>query len=204
MVQVMRTFDPGTSPFHAKGTLWMGVREFIELRVNGGAAAVADRLNAMTKAFFLEKFLPAGWYDILPITQVTRAVADTLGVSETEYLRQSAVWQAERDLKGAYAPVLNVDTPQEVCHRFASIYALMYDFGRAEVVSEQTGQVRACCHGMPGSIAEWWTRASGYYTELVLRAAGARNARILWASPEPDGERWAVPLVKISSTTEWD
>lgn len=196
--------SPGESPFHVRGNLWLGVREFVEARVEGGAKAVTRHLDAKVADFFTQRFLPEGWYDVLPIVAVARAIAAAMGVSVADYQRVSAVWQAERDLSGAYAPVLKVDTPETVCRRFASIYALLYDFGRAEVVSIEGQSVRACAHGMPEPLADWWMRASEYYIDYVLFAAGARNPRLVWGAPEPDGERMGVKLLKIPSVTSWD
>jgi hypothetical protein len=199
-----RTFPPGESPFHAKGTLWLGIREFVEARVAGGVAGVADRLDAPHRTFFLDMFLASGWYDALPLVLVAKAIASAMRLDVAEYQRTSALWHAERDMKGAYAPVLQVDTPEAVCRRFANIYALCYDFGRAEVVKEEPRCIHACASGMPEPLAEWWMRASESYMEPVLRAAGAVRPRLIWDSPVADGERHGMPLVRITSRTCWD
>lgn len=199
-----RTFPPGESPFHAKGILWLGIRAFVEERVPGGVASVADRLDAACRTFFSDMFLASGWYDALPLVPVAKAIASAMRVDIAEYQRASALWHAERDMKGAYAPVLQFDTPEAVCRRFASIYALCYDFGRAEVVKEEPKCIHACASGMPEPMAEWWMRASESYMEPVLRAAGAVRPRLIWDSPIADGERLGMPLVRIPSKTCWD
>jgi len=104
----------------------------------------------------------------------------------------------------AYAPVLQFDKPEAVCRRFASIYALLYDFGRAEVVKEEPKCIHACAYGMPEPLAEWWMRASESYMEPVLRAAGAFRPRLIWDTPAADGERLGMPLVRVPSRTCWD
>jgi hypothetical protein len=146
----------------------------------------------------------AGWYDILPVVDVANAVAAALDVPMTESLRRSAVWHAERDLRGIYASVLKFDSPVAVCHRFASIFALHYSFGRAEIVGEEPRRMLACAYGLPESIAAWWMRATECYMDPVLRASGAKNPRMIWRTPEPDGEQFGVRLVRIPSSTEWD
>lgn len=199
-----RTYPPGQSPFHAKGSIWEGIREFVTECVPGGTEAVDGKLDPETRAFFSQKFVIAGWYDILPVVNVANAVAATLGVPVTESLRRSAVWHAERDLKGIYASVLKFDSPEAVCRRFASIFALHYSFGRAQIVGEEPRRMVACAYGIPESIAAWWMRASECYVVPVLESAGAKNPRLVWGNVESDGERLGVQLVRCPSSTEWD
>ncbi|HVU05191.1 MAG TPA: hypothetical protein VHE30_25760 [Polyangiaceae bacterium] len=199
-----RVHAPGQSPFHAKGNLWLGIRDFVEQRVDGGVPAVLKHLAADVAAFFTQELLAVSWYDVLPAVDVAAGIAKAMGVTVQEYQRVSAVWQAERDLNGAYAPVLKRDTPEGVCRRFANIYSLMYDFGRVEILSVEGQSVRACCYGMPEPLAAWWMNASEFYTDYVLFAAGGRNPRLVWDPTISDGERSGVPLVRIPSTTAWD
>jgi len=164
---------------------------------------VVARLDAPHAAFFSGTFLAAGWYDILPATRISLAISEAMSVSLAQYQREAAVWQAERDLKGTYAPVLKFDTPEAICRRFTSIHALMYDFGRAEVVREEPRRIHACVHGMPEPLAGWWMRASEAYLDPVLRAAGAKDPHLIWSPMEPDSVYANMPLVRIPSVTAW-
>src|SRR6185436_14914799 len=118
---------PGESPFHAKGELWLGIRRFVEERVQGGVPRVARELEPDVAAFFTRELLPAVWYDVLPAVDIASGIARAMGASVLDYHRISAVWQAERDLSGAFAAVIKFDTPEAVCRRFASIHSAMYD-----------------------------------------------------------------------------
>jgi hypothetical protein len=197
-------FAPGNSPFHVKGSVWHGIREYVDERVAGGLGAVSARLDAAHQAFFAGTFTNSGWYDLLPVVRVSQAIARAMGLDIAEYMRVSAMWHAERDMKGAFAPVLRSDAPEAVCRRYASIHALLYDFGRAEVVGEEPRRVHACAYGLPEPIAGWWMRASESYLDPVLRAAGAREPRLAWRPIEADGEQFGVPLVRVASTTSWE
>jgi hypothetical protein len=197
-------FPTGESPFHMKGSLWLGVRQFVEGEVHGGVPEVSRHLEPAQRDFFTQLFLAAGWYDVLPIVPIARAIAQAMNVDTLEYVRRTAAWQAERDLAGVYAPILKTDTPEAVCRRFTSIFGLMYDFGRAEIVREEPRRFHACAYGLPEPIAGWWMRASECYLAPVLDAAGARNPRIVWKIPQADGERDGTRLVRIPSETEWE
>jgi hypothetical protein len=197
-------FAPGESPFHCKGMIWLGIQLFIDQFVPGGRPAVLAQLSHEHATFLSELFVAPGWYDLLPINPVADGIAAAMKVDRMEYVRRNAQWAAEQDLAGVYKALLRSATPLGVCHRFASIYAQHYDFGKAQVVKEQSNQVEALASGMPEAVAWWWKRASECYLVPVLRAAGARSPRLTWVSTESDGRANGVPLVRIRSLTTWD
>src|SRR5260221_5621605 len=99
-------YAPGASPFHSKGTIWMGVRTCVEECVVGGVDAVARELDPPLRDFFTQMFVSPGWYDILPVTPVADAIGRVMNVGRMEYVRQRALWQAERDMRGVYRLLL--------------------------------------------------------------------------------------------------
>lgn len=194
-------FAPGASPFRAKGMVWLGIRDFVEARVPGGAQAVAHDLDEPLREFWLQMFVPPSFYDILPIIPLASAVANAMGVDRLEYVRQTAIWQAERDMAGVYKALLKSDTPLAVCRRFPSIQQQIYDFGRPHLLSETENSVETACDGIPTPLAWWWKQASEHYLRPVLRAAGAPNPQLLWTDQKPDGRRDGVSLLRIYSRT---
>ena len=196
-------FAPGASPFQVKGTIWTGVRSYVDQHVVGGSARLAEALAPAYGAFFQQLFVGIGWYDALPIAIVSRAIAKQRAVTPEEQARHTATWHGEQDLKGTYKVLLKQDTPQAICRRFASIYSQLYNFGRVEVVREDGKRVESCVHGMPEPLAEWWTLATESYLQPILSNAGAKQPRMIFRTPQPDGEGHGVRLVRIASQTVW-
>ena len=65
-------FAPGTSPFHVKGTLWLGLRTYVQEHVDGGLDRLSEYLEPSVRSFFSQFFLAAGWFDLFPVLHVTR------------------------------------------------------------------------------------------------------------------------------------
>jgi len=198
-------FEPGESPFHCKGTVWIGIRNFVEERVAGGVTAVNREVHdPEVEAYFEQMFMPSSWYDIFPILPVSKAIASVMGVAHAEYVKQSATFHAEQDMKGIYKLLGKLPSPLAVCRRFASMGKQMWDFIDIEIVREEERKVEACASGLPQVLAPWWLRASECYTNVVLKASGAKNGRVLWQRPQPAGSAHGITLVRVPSVTAWD
>ena len=196
-------FQPGESPFRAKGTLWLGFSAYADFHVGGGLAALRETLPPALREFFSQAFIAASWYDVMPVVQISQAIASMNLIGHMEQVRRMGVWHGEQDLNGVYKQLLKQSTPQAICRRFASIYSQLYNFGRAEIVAEQENKVEACAYGMPEPLAGWWMKASESYLHPILAAAGARASKMTWLPLQPDGERDGVRLVRCPSQTTW-
>lgn len=193
----------GQSPFRLKGTIWLSARAYIDEHVPGGCRAVEERLPADVRAYFAQMFMPLGWYDALPVKPITAAAAAALGMSMTEFVRAQAAWKAEQDMRGIYKLLLKLTSPTAVWKRFGSIYSQFYDFGRLTFDQAGKDSVDSCVHGMPAELAEWWIQATDSYMTVVLQAAGAKNVKATWKTPEADGVLCGVRLVRIRVNTAW-
>jgi hypothetical protein len=193
----------GASPFHVKGTIWLGTRDYYEKRIAGGAAAVAAKLDRSHAEFLMQMFMPLGWYDLLPVVGISRAAAALMGVGHMEWVRTQALASAERDLTGTYRALLRSTAPEAVCKRFPNIYTQLYDFGECRIVGSGAHLVESCVSGMPAPAAEWWMRATEAYMSVILSASGAKSPRMLWQPLEPDGALCGVPLVRVPCRTVW-
>lgn len=196
-------FPPGQSPFRVKGTLWMGVRAYVEQHVVGGSGRLDEALARDHAEFFAQLFVAAGWYDLFPMLAVSPAIARLRGVAPLDQVRHTAAWHGEHDLKRVYKTMLQQSSPQAICRRFASIYSQLYNFGRVEVGREEAKRVESVVHGMPEPLTEWWTTATEAYLVPILTSAGARNPRMVFRSPVADGESHGVRLVRVASQTIW-
>ncbi|HMJ15682.1 MAG TPA: hypothetical protein VK524_29900 [Polyangiaceae bacterium] len=193
----------GHSPFHVKGTIWLGTRAYYEKQIPGGPAAVATKLNSAHAEFLMQMFMPLSWYDLLPMVEISRAASTLMGMGHPDWVRMQALASAERDMTGTYKALLKSSSPEAVCKRFPSIYAQLYDFGECRVISSDSRSVESCVYGMPEPAAEWWMKATEAYMSVILNAAGAKSPKLVFQPLAPDGTLCRVPLVRVRSRTIW-
>ena len=191
------------SIFCVKGTMWLGIRGYVDLHVPGGLERINSELTPPLQTFFSQMFLASAWFDLFPIIAVTRALATARRQPHMAQARQLAVWHGEHDLKHVYKTMLKQSSPQAVCKRFTGLYSQLYNFGHVEIVRDEPNAVAACCHGMPEPLAAWWMQATEGYLQPILQASGGRNPKVSWKPVEPDGERAGMPLVRVPSVTSW-
>lgn len=198
-------FAPGESPFHAKGTVWLGIRKFVEAHVLGGVDSVNRELtDPHMREFFSQIFVAAGWYDILPIVTISKVIGSVMGLEQMEYVRRSAMWHAELDMKTVYKHLASFPTPEALCKRFASIHAQLYNFGKVDILEIDTNRVESVLTGMPAILAPWWQTAAEWYLYVLLDASGARNGRIMFQPGQRNGYQAGMELVTVPAVTVWD
>src|SRR5688500_9646383 len=94
-------YAPGTGPFRAKGTIYLGAQRFYAQAVAGGLEAVLSRLSDVRLTEFLrQKFVAGGWYDVGPLVPFGEAAAQVAGTAHLEFLRTQARAQAQTDING--------------------------------------------------------------------------------------------------------
>ena len=71
------------------------------------------------------------------------------------------------------------------------------------MLREEGKRVESCAYGMPEPLAEWWTHATVAYMQPILVGAGARQPRMIFRTPLPDGEEHGVRLLRLPSQTVW-
>jgi hypothetical protein len=206
-LQAPANFAPGASPFHAKGLVYGGAREYWDQRVPGGVAAVAHAVAATGDAnlagFLATKFVPSGLYDVLPIAPLSAVAARLSGVPHAQLVRDNAAWLAERDLRGVYRVILAVASIESVAMRLGKLSMQYFDFGRAETVPVREKVVESRRFGIPAVLAPWFIFAADGFVPVALKLAGAKSVRLRHGSPAPDGSAHGVPLVQIRFEIAW-
>ena len=126
-----------------------------------------------------QMFVTTGWYDIMPMIPISQVIGQLMGTGQMEYVRQSATWHAERDLKGVYKLLGKLPSPVAVCRRFASMSTQMWNFVNIEIVREDFHVARKVRHGYrrgrSGRLLR--TADAGEGIEIKLAAIEARHAR---------------------------
>ena len=127
-----------------------------------------------------------------------------MGLDQLEYVRRSATWHAELDMKGVYKAFGKFPSPEAVCRRFVSMHTQFYDFGKVELLEIGKNEVKSRLTGMPAILAPWWQTAAQWYIFMILKAAGAKNGRIVFQEAQSNGFQSGVELVSVPSVTVWD
>lgn len=198
------TYAPGESPFRVRGSTYLGIREHVDKRLRGGLDALMAHLPSDAhRRFAAQIFLPVGWYDALPIIELTRAVAAVEQAAYADSVRERAVLVAQRDLSGLYKLLLKVVSAELVLERLQRASLRYFDFGRVEVRATGKGRSEGAYREIPAPLAAWFSPMITGYAAEALRAAGASAPRVRFDAPEPDGERFGVPLVALPFAFSW-
>ena len=201
-------FAPGASPFHSKGLVYGGAREYWSQRVPGGLPGLRAALTATGDAelarFLDTPFVASGWYDALPVVPLSAVAARLAGVPQAQLVRENAAWLAERDLQGVYKVILMVASIELVAMRLGKLSMQYFDFGRAESVRVRDKVVESRRFGIPATLAPWFIFAADGFVPVALKLAGAASVRLRHGSPQPDGMVHGVPAVQIRFEIQWD
>ncbi len=198
-------FRPGESPFHVRGSTYLGMREYVDKHVPGGIGAVQARLSDdELREFAAQTFLPVSHYDALPIRPISEAIAAVEGIPYGDSVRRRAAMVAERDLKGLYRLLLSVVSPELVAERLQRLGMRYFDFGRVDVVSAAKGRSDAKMSGIPAPLALWLGHMISGYAVVALKAAGAASPRTRVDPPVRDGEVAGVETVTLGFHLSWD
>lgn len=198
-------FELGASPFRVKGVLYQGTQAFFEQNLQGGMTSLLSEIDdPALRAFIAQKFLPSGWYDVLPVPELIACEARALRMGLPEYLLHRTRYQAKRDLGGVYGWVLRLATPGLVATRLPKIMSQMFDFVRVDAVREDGNVVEVRFHGIPATLVDWLHNALNVYSETALKLAGARGVDISLPRARAEGEVQGVPTVSIAFQLTWE
>jgi hypothetical protein len=177
-----------THGFRAKGLVFLGAREFYDERLKGGCTAVSDLLDPDVRAFFEQRFLTGGWYDVMPILAISMAAARAARVPHPRIVRENAEWMAKRDLRGIYRLIVAVASVELIVARLPDLSLRYFDFGHADgkMVGERLFESNR--YGIPAPLADWFVYATAGFVPVALETAGAREVRVRAAPHVADGQ----------------
>ncbi len=189
--------------FRVKGLVYQGAREFYATAVIGGLDAVhAELRHPGLEAFWAQHFVPGGWYDILPIVEISRSAAHAAGVPHLRFVRDNAAWVARRDIGGVYRALLKLASPSLVATRLPRAALQYFDFGSAE--GNVTGNtLRAWQRGVPEPLGRWLIACVEGFAPVALGAAGAQNVVVRAELPESAGEDRGQRVVNLAYEIRW-
>jgi hypothetical protein len=199
------TFAPGTSPFRIKGNALLGYLRFCDEFVPGGREAVWNRLRTPAlEAFFAQRFVVGGWYDVLPIVPLVRSMALLLETPLHEVLRRHATAQAELDISTIYKMMLKLASPGQVVKALPGTAKRYFDFVRSEVQELAPRRWEVTIHGVPAPVLVIYKIATEAFIVRALELAGARGLRHRWLTQYPAGEVQGIPILRLRRELSWD
>jgi hypothetical protein len=197
--------DSSRSPFRVKGIAYVNAREYYNLKVRGGVAAVQERLDGAELRDFLDlPFGEDGWYDVLPMVPITEAAARAKNVSHAKLVRESVAWGAIRDLQGPFKSVLQNTSLEQLVRQLPKICTMYFDFGSADGREVKPGLYQADLSGIPEPLVKWLVYACEGFVPVALTLAGAKDVRLRGTAPaKPDSQVRGVPTVHLRFEVAW-
>ena len=198
-------FAPGEGPFRIKGTGYRGHLEYVEASVPGGVQGMIARFDdARLAQFFAQPFLAASLYDLYPLVAAAGPCAVACGLSARDFVDRRSRAQAPKDVGGVYRFLLAMVPTMSVARRVPQLFTQVFDFGRAESVREDAGEVDAAFDGIPAPFAPWFGQVFTSYGEAALVASGAKRGAFSVRSTTPSGSAHGVPLARIGVEIRWE
>jgi hypothetical protein len=168
--------SPGTSPFRVKGLVYQGAHQFYDERISGGSRAVTAQLaDPVLAAFWNQPFVARVGYDLLPMIPICQAAAQAAGVLNLDLIRESARWQAKRDIGGVFRLILKLASPELVARALPRASMQYFEFGAARGELLGRGRLRAVQTGVPLPLVPWMTTCVAGFSPIALEMAGARD-----------------------------
>jgi hypothetical protein len=197
-------FLPGTSPFRAKGNVYLGLLESTNRRCPGGVPHVLANLESgELRAFFEQQFLAASRYDILPLLAFSRVAAKLSGMPPLTYAKEGARLQAVRDTQGVYRFLLKLASPGLLAARIPRLYMQYFDFGSVESRSVGDRAVDVVLRAVPEPVIDWLLKVFEGFLPVAMQLAGARTIVAHADPPERDGETRGMPLASSRLHLRW-
>jgi hypothetical protein len=195
---------PGSSPFRAKGTTYIGHLQWVAEKYPGGLDAYFDALgfDHGVQAFHKQKFMAPGWYDFVPLACAGYTCARAMKMSFEEFIHYRARYQAELDMRGVYKLLLTVTPNSFTARKLTSIMAQYFDFTTTTVREEQKGHVVAEVSGVPAMFVPWMRACFSGFIEVVLKTGGAKGVRV-GTRDRLEGEAHGYPAAVVAIEISW-
>jgi hypothetical protein len=194
----------GEGPFHMKGSSFRATVRNIDGYVSGGLRAVLDRLeDERLRAFWSQTFLAAGWYDVFGMVAIVGQIARLRGVPYFTAVADLSRMIAMEDTRGLYRALLVVASPEFVAPRLPRIQSRYLDFGGIDVGRVDTGYCEVTRTRHPAILAHWFIGLTSGFFPCVLEQSGARNVRLRWDQPRPDGTLNGYDSVALRFEAHW-
>jgi hypothetical protein len=193
---------PGKSPFHIRGTGYLGHLAWIDEHFPGGRARFLSLLSPPMREFFSQTFLAISMFDFLPLASAGQVCARALGMGFVEFVEMRGRHQAQLDIGGVYRVLLKMTSAKLIAGKLPGIMAKYFDFGTARSISDEARCVVFEVAPIPHMLVDWFFGCYTGYIEVVVGAAGGQIPTLdIDTAPAP--ELNGFPACKIIGTVRW-
>jgi hypothetical protein len=194
--------EPGKSPFHIRGTAYLGHLAWIDEHFPGGRKAFLALLSPPMRDFFSQTFLAISMFDFLPLASAGQVCARALKMKFTEFIEMRGRHQAQVDIGGVYRVLLKVTSARLIASKLPGIMGKYFDFGSVRPISEEVRCVRFEVTGIPQMLFDWFYACYTGYVEVVVGAAGGHIPTLDLDSVVAT-DLHGFPACRLEGTVRW-
>ena len=197
-------FPPGTSPFHTLGVAYTGLLEFVTRKIPGGVPAFIKAMPTPSLArFFEQPFSSSRNYDVVPLPYAGATIARMRGISFADQLRDSNRIAARAGFAKAYSTLLRTIRSDTLVLALPRAVAILHDFGKVKVEVASPHCVEGARAGLPHVLVAWSAISNGAFISTMMEDGGAKDVRVTFSEPEPDGMVRGHPTHRLPFRIEW-
>jgi hypothetical protein len=198
----MPPVPPGESPFHIRGTGYLGHLAWVDQQFPGGRTAFLALLSPPMRTFFSQTFLAISMHDFLPLASAGQVCARALGMPFVEFVEMRARHQAQVDVAGVYRVLLKLTSARMIAAKLPGIMTKYFDFGETRALSDDPLCVKFEVTKVPEMLVDWFLGCYTGYVEVVVGAAGGQLPTLDF-HPSPTSELHGFAACKVVGTVRW-
>ena len=196
-------YAPGESPFHVRGSTYLGICEHVKATLPGSMEAVNKAMPAGPHRSFIEQaFTADGWYDALTIRPLTEVIAKLEKRSWEDSLRARAQELARRESGGLGRVRMMATSPEKVVEKLQLGALDRFDFGKTEIVEADRGHSKAAFREVPQPLGTWLIATLEGSASVLITNAGGKQPK-LSGRLIPTGRRGNMGLVDVRVDISW-
>lgn len=196
-------YAPGESPFHVRGSTYLGICEHVKATLPGGIAAVNDSMPEGPHRSFIEQtFTADDWYDALTIRPLTEIIAKLEKRSWEESLRARAQELARREIGVLGRVRMIASSPEKVVEKLQLGALEHFDFGETEIVSAERGHAKVAYTQVPQPLGAWLIASLDGASGVLITHAGGKQPKLI-SRLIPQGRRGSMGLVDVRIDISW-
>ena len=194
--------EPGKSPFHIRGTGYLGHMAWVDSSFPGGRAKFMALLSPPMRAFFSQTFLAISMHDFLPLAAAGQVCARALNMKFVDFIEMRGRHQAQLDIGGVYRVLLKLTSARLIAGKLPGIMAKYFDFGATRLVSDEPLCVRFEVDSVPTILVDWFFGCYTGYVEVIVGAAGGHIPTLDFAT-QPAPDLHGLSACKIIGSVRW-
>jgi hypothetical protein len=203
-------FRPGSGPFLVRGLAYVTALQWVDKRLDGGRAALVHALGgtADPSAAYLDQiFVVTGEYDLSPLLRLYVAASALEAVPVGRFIDTRARHSAASDTQGMWKSMLKQSTPEAMAQRLYFAFNRYFPGANAKTVevapTDEGGRFVGELSGLASCMDGLYVRSTEGFVGAALEIAGARDVRMEWADPAPEGEVQGIVTERVAFTATW-